>query len=63
LPGFSPTGSTAGAIYVGRLLRDPNVNVNRVFEIASAGLLACAFLLFFVRLRIQAGEPARIPPV
>jgi MFS family permease len=52
----------AAAIYAGGLLRDANVNVNRVFEIASAGLLACAVLLFFVKLRIQAGEPARIPP-
>ena len=51
-------GCIAGgaAIYVGGLLRNVNVNVNRVFEFGSAGLLACAVLLFFLKLRIQAGE-------
>jgi len=57
-------GCIAGAatIYAGGLLRDANVDVNRIFLVASAGLLACAVLLFLVKLRIQAGGPARFPP-
>lgn len=58
-------GCLAGgaAIYGGGLLRDANVNVRRVFEFAGLGLLACAVLLFLIKLRIQAWESAQIPPV
>ncbi len=52
----------AAAIYVGGLLRDANVNVNRIFESASAGLLACAVLLFFLKLRIRAGGRPEFGP-
>jgi MFS family permease len=57
-------GCMAGgaAIYGGGLLRDANVNVSKVFEFAGLGLLACAVLLFLMKLRIQAWESARIPP-
>ena len=50
--------TTGGAmIYVGGWLKDTQVNLGRVFQIAAVGLLAAGLLLFAIRPRAAANAP------
>lgn len=48
-------------IYLGGLLRDGDINVSIIFQLAAVGLVGCAVLIFFVQPHPSAAEPAGDP--
>jgi hypothetical protein len=48
-------------IYAGGALRDANLNLSLLFQLAAASLLVCAGLLFLVKPAARPGAPANPP--